>query len=122
LYAYLNGQGALRAWVLGTDDVSHAAISNLALSEGLNLRIPEVEVYSEQGHGVSPQSVVLVLNEAARAVRTRRRGRAGRWPVSRYRPTWLAAYSAWASVNPLPYGEVSCWIRLALLNPVPRFM
>jgi hypothetical protein len=30
LYTYLNGQGALRPYVQGTDDVSHAAISNLA--------------------------------------------------------------------------------------------
>jgi hypothetical protein len=28
LYTYLNGQGAVRAYVQGTDDVSHAAISN----------------------------------------------------------------------------------------------
>jgi hypothetical protein len=28
LYSYLNGQGAVRAYVQGTDDVSHAAISN----------------------------------------------------------------------------------------------
>jgi hypothetical protein len=28
LYSYLNGQGALRAYVQGTDDASHAAISN----------------------------------------------------------------------------------------------
>ena len=28
LYAYLNGQGGVRAYVQGTDDVSHAAISN----------------------------------------------------------------------------------------------
>jgi hypothetical protein len=28
LYAALNGAGALRAYVQGTDDVSHAAISN----------------------------------------------------------------------------------------------
>ena len=28
LYSYLNGQGAMRAYVQGTDDVSHAAISN----------------------------------------------------------------------------------------------
>ena len=33
LYTYLNGQGALRPYVQGTDDVSHAAISNLPLSE-----------------------------------------------------------------------------------------
>jgi hypothetical protein len=33
LYTYLNGQGALRLYVQGTDDVSHAAISNLLLSE-----------------------------------------------------------------------------------------
>ena len=28
LYTYLNGQGGVRAYVQGTDDVSHAAISN----------------------------------------------------------------------------------------------
>jgi hypothetical protein len=28
LYTYLNGQGVLRPYVQGTDDVSHAAISN----------------------------------------------------------------------------------------------
>ena len=28
LYTYLNGQGALRARVQGTDDVSHAALAN----------------------------------------------------------------------------------------------
>jgi hypothetical protein len=28
LYTFLNGQGALRAYVQGTDDVSRAAISN----------------------------------------------------------------------------------------------
>jgi hypothetical protein len=28
LYTYLNGQGGVRAYVRGTDDVSHAAISN----------------------------------------------------------------------------------------------
>jgi hypothetical protein len=28
LYSYLNGQGALRPYQQGTDDVSHAAISN----------------------------------------------------------------------------------------------
>ena len=33
LYTYLNGQGALRPYVQSTDDVSHAAISNLLLSE-----------------------------------------------------------------------------------------
>jgi hypothetical protein len=33
LYSYLNGAGALRAYVQGTDDVSHAAISNLGLIE-----------------------------------------------------------------------------------------
>jgi hypothetical protein len=33
LYTYLNGQGALRPYQHGTDDVSHAAISNLPLSE-----------------------------------------------------------------------------------------
>jgi hypothetical protein len=45
LYAALNGQGVLRAWVQGTDDVTHAAISNLRLSEGRNFRISGV--YSE---------------------------------------------------------------------------
>jgi hypothetical protein len=30
---------------------------------------------------------------------------------------WLTAYSACASVNPLPALEVSCWRRLARLNP-----
>jgi len=34
-----------------------------------------------------------------------------------YRPTWLTAYSAWASVKPSPALDVSCWIRLARLNP-----
>ena len=33
LYGYLDGQGALRAYQQGTDDVSYAAISNLALAE-----------------------------------------------------------------------------------------
>ena len=28
LYTYLNGQGVLRPYVQGTDDVSHAAISD----------------------------------------------------------------------------------------------
>lgn len=28
LYAYLNGQGALRAFVQGTDDVGHGALAN----------------------------------------------------------------------------------------------
>ena len=28
LYVYLNGQGVLRAWVQGADDVGHAALSN----------------------------------------------------------------------------------------------
>jgi hypothetical protein len=28
LYTYLNGQGALRPYVQGTDDIGHAAISN----------------------------------------------------------------------------------------------
>jgi hypothetical protein len=31
LYTYLNGQGAPRQYQQGTDDVSHAAISNLLL-------------------------------------------------------------------------------------------
>ena len=31
LYVYLNAQGVLQAWVQGTDDVGHAAISNLVL-------------------------------------------------------------------------------------------
>jgi hypothetical protein len=30
---------------------------------------------------------------------------------------WLTAYSACAWVNPLPALEVSCWRRLAWLNP-----
>ena len=38
----------MRAYIQGSDDVSHAAISNLALSEGLNLRTSEEQVYSEQ--------------------------------------------------------------------------
>jgi hypothetical protein len=33
LYTYLNGQGVLRPYVQGSDDVSHAAISNLGLAE-----------------------------------------------------------------------------------------
>ena len=28
IYTYLNGQGALRPYVQGTDDVSHAALAN----------------------------------------------------------------------------------------------
>jgi hypothetical protein len=34
-----------------------------------------------------------------------------------YRPTLLAAYSACAWVKPLPALDVSCWIKLAWLNP-----
>src|ERR1039458_2351623 len=34
-----------------------------------------------------------------------------------YRPTLATAYSACASVNPLPASDVSCWVRLEALNP-----
>jgi hypothetical protein len=47
-YSYLNGAGALRPYQQGTDGVSHAAISNLVLSEGRNFRLSEVQVYSER--------------------------------------------------------------------------
>jgi hypothetical protein len=52
LYIYLNGQGVLRAWVQGTDDVSHTAISNLVLSEGRNFRISEGSGLLRTGTGM----------------------------------------------------------------------
>ena len=36
---------------------------------------------------------------------------------SGYSPTLATAYSACAWVNPPPSVEVSCWVRLAALNP-----
>jgi hypothetical protein len=48
LYGYLNGAGALRPYVQGSDDVSHAAISNLVLSEGRNFRASEVQLHSDR--------------------------------------------------------------------------
>jgi hypothetical protein len=38
---------------------------------------------------------------------------------SPYRPTLATAYSACAWVNPSPSLDVSCWVKLELLNP-PR--
>jgi hypothetical protein len=71
-YAYLNGQGALRAYQQGTDDVSHAAISNLVLSNGRNFRVSEAQVYSEPGRMLRAAWVGAHGPSA----------RGGRWPWS----------------------------------------